>query len=239
MTHLVTWLLMTVVVGALAAGAPALMWAGRIAGLAGWMPALVVVIVDGALIVMSMAAVVRRGRGERAGWMWAVVGALVLASASVQAVHAMTVTTATTAAGRVVAVAIGATPPVIVLIASHAWLDLAVAPAPTRARRAAVPARAPRVAPAARTVPSPAVASGSGVAGVPDATPTTRATTRPTGTGATDRVAALRAQAAPLREAGLSYQSIADRLGVSKGRVMRALGVATSENAPGTVGAAA
>ncbi len=80
---------------AFAAGVPALVWAGHLAGL-GSMAATVPVTVDGALILLTAAWAVQRGLGRSGrGWATLVAGAVLL-SAALQVAHARSVTTATT-----------------------------------------------------------------------------------------------------------------------------------------------
>lgn len=212
MQHAVTWLLGVVVLCALAAGAPALIWAGGMAGLPVAMRGLTVAVVDGVLVVMSLAAVTRRGRGERAAWMWTSVGVLVVGSAAVQAVHALTVTTATTTAARVVAAGIGALPPAITLLASHGWLDLAVAPAPTKRRTSA-----------ARTSTARATTTGAPTTTPAPSTTATKAPRRAPATTSSRSVVdpVKRVEAEAMLAAGRSVAATAKALGLAESSVRR------------------
>lgn len=217
MQRLTTWLLGFVAASALGAGVPALVWAGRLAGLPAQLAPLMVAIVDGTMIVMSLAAVTRRGRGEPARWMWSTTAALVLGSATVQCVHALDVTSAADTASRVVAAAVGSVPPFTVLLATHAWLDLAVAPAPSRVRRGR-PTTAGQAAPA---TPAPSA---------PASRPAREASRpRSDDVARSDRLAQIHRLA---NDEGLSQRAIAVRLGTSKSMVARVLakGKSTSDD---------
>lgn|GEM_PF-1469108 len=159
--RIVTGLLLALALAGLAAGWTGLAWAGQLAGMPGALRHLAPVIVDGALVVMTLAAVARRGRGETARWMWTTVGALVVGSSAAQVAHALETTVAVGPVQLGVAVTVGALPPVVVLVATHAWLDLAVAGAPTKARRtraAAAPKPSRSLAPQAAPAPVKATA---------------------------------------------------------------------------------
>ena len=127
---------------AFAAGVPALLWAGHLAGL-GAMAATVPATVDGALILLTAAWAVERGSG-RGGHGWStLVAVTVVLSAALQVAHARSVTNAATGVELAVALVVGALPPIVTLVAVHAGLELQVGkPA---ARRAA---------------PTPAIAAG-------------------------------------------------------------------------------
>ncbi|WP_424465421.1 DUF2637 domain-containing protein [Pseudoclavibacter helvolus] len=117
------------------AGVPGLMAVGEWALLPGWMSALVPVIVDGGILVFSLVAVVRRARGEGAIFAWSCLAILTLGSVAAQVAHVLLGSgsvAATAIAGAVVAGAF----PSVVFASTHAILDLAIAPAPKRGKRA-------------------------------------------------------------------------------------------------------
>lgn len=219
-----TRLLVLIVTAALGAGVPALMAAADLAGAPAWSRWLLVVILDGGIVVMSLVAVDRRTRRElpARGW-WTIVGGLVVASAAVQARHALAVTAATSVADRAVAGVVGALPPVVVLVATHAWLDMAAKPAARRggarmARRTTATATATTAATTARppitaTTTSP-TATTTDVTAAPRRRPTTassRAVVDPT----------LRAEAEVLLASGSTVAATAKALGLAESTVRR------------------
>lgn len=213
MQRAATWLLGLVVLAAMTAGAPALLWW---AATAGW-PSLtrwtVVVIIDGVIVVLGLAAMTRRGRGEPARWMWCSVGFAVAVSAAAQAVHTLTVTTATTTLTRVVAAVISALPPAVTLLASHAWLDLAVAPSQTAKRRRSAPARVAATGAAKAERPMPPA---------PGAAPTrTLKTTRTR--RAAKMTAERQAELVAFIEGGGKWADACVRFDTSKGTISRVL----------------
>jgi len=200
--HAVTALLVGLALAGILAGWNGLAWAGALAGMPGLLRHLAPLIVDGALVVMTLSAVARRSHGHTARWMWATVAALVTGSSATQVAHALETTTATTSIQLGVALTVGALPPVIVLVATHAWLDLAVASAPTKARKAK--SAAPTSKPAATEAPT-----------APAKVRQERPRAQPKTAVDIDAVRALTAQ-------GLSQRAIAAKLGTSKSSVARA-----------------
>ena len=218
-----TRLLVVIVTAALGAGVPALLAAADLAGAPVWSRWLLVVILDGGIVVMSLVAVDRRTRRQLSarGW-WTIVGGLVVASAAVQARHALAVTVATSVADRAVAGVVGALPPVVVLVATHAWLDMAAKPTAKRAasrmaRRTTATATATTAATTARppitaTTTSP-TATTTDVTAAPHRRPTTtsRAVVDPT----------LRAEAEALLASGSTVAVTAKALGLAESTVRR------------------
>lgn len=191
---------------AFAAGVPALVWAGHLAGL-GAMALTVPVTVDGALVLLTAAWAVQRGTG-RAGRGWAtLVAAAVLLSAALQVALARSITTAATAVELTVALVVGALPPVVTLVAVHAGLELQ-AGKPTLRRTSARKAQTTANSPAATTAPARTRA----------ASVTTLAAREPRAQAAADPDEIRR-----LAADGLSQRAIAERLNTSKSTVARAL----------------
>ena len=236
MQLLTTWLLAVVVLCALAAGAPALVWIGGWQHLPGPMQWLPVAFIDAPIVVMGLTAVARRGRGEPAGWMWTSVGALVVLSGVVQAAHALPTPVPVV---QVVAAVVAAVPPVMTLVASHAWMDMAIAPAPTKRRVAAsrstttatrstattpTTTASPTTTAAARTATTaPATTAGS-------RRTTTPATAATTATTARSVVApAVRAEAEALLAAGATVAATAKTLHLAETTVRRWRTALTSE----------
>lgn len=190
---------------AFVAGVPALLWAGRLAGL-GTMAGTVPATVDGALVLLTAAWAVQRGSG-RGGHGWStLVAVTVVLSAALQVAHARSVTDAATGVELAVALVVGALPPVVTLVAVHAGLELQ---AGKPAARRATPAPVRKSTEPVTTTPAPVAKPV--VAAVPARAP--RTTPAPIDVDEVRR----------LVDAGLSQRGIAERLNTSKSSVARVL----------------
>jgi len=139
----VTTLVVVLAVTSFVAGLPGLLEAGSWALLPGALVVAPAILLDGGLVVFSLVAVVRRARGEGAAFAWFMVVCLTSASVAVQVIHVLGA--AETASAQVVAGAvIAGSFPALVFAATHAILDLAIAPSPRKQRAAAK--RKPRAA---------------------------------------------------------------------------------------------
>ncbi|WP_448058734.1 hypothetical protein [Cellulomonas hominis] len=201
-----TWLVGLLAGTSFALGVPGLV------GVAAWaeLPPLlrggVPLLLDGGLLVFALVATVRRARHEPARFAWTALTFLTLASMAAQVAHVLAAGMGTwqTATGA----ALAAVFPATVFASTHSLIDLAVAPAPTRTRRAR-PATAP-ARPTPATTPAPALQAITATR----TTPARRPTTDPT----------IAAEVRRLADAErLSQRAIADRTGLSKSAVQRLL----------------
>lgn len=208
----VTWLVGLLAVASFAAGVPGLLAVGRWAQLPDLMTWLVPVLLDGGLVVMALTATVRRARGESARFAFGWLAGLTAASMAGQVAHVLSEPSAVpwqAVAGALLAASF----PALVFASTHSLLDLAVAPAPAKraGRSGAAKATARRqtsLAAPASTVTRPALA-------VAESAPRRALSAVPTPATGTPAVAerdAQRAEAIRLREEGLSFGQIAQRL---------------------------
>lgn len=225
----VTWGLGTLALIAFAASYPSLVEVAQMAGVVLWAAFLVPFVVDGAMVLLGISAMVQRHRSEPAMLQWAGMTLFVIVSVAAQAAHSLTRTTAT---GWVmlVGVILACTPPVATLLAAESWLRMIVSaprtkrtnrrpratePAPDRATTAAEPGRTNTLdrttKPARTTRPSVAAGVDHTTGPADQATRTIAAEDRP----------AVVAQAQELLNAGHSQRAVADQLGVSKTSLTR------------------
>lgn len=189
------------------AGVPGLLHVAEWAELPVSLRWVVPVLLDGALLIYGAVVVVQRARREPARFAWGVLASLTAASVAAQVAHVLA---GTDARGWqvIVGACLAGSFPALVFASTHTVLGLAVAPAPTRKRRAAAKAA---------TAPVRAAASAPSAPSRPVAVPT------PTDTPAPRRVAGAQArqEALALHQAGMSQRAIAARLGVGKTTVGR------------------
>lgn len=206
-----TWLVALLAGAAFVMGVPGLLLVGEWAGLPRRLRPLVPVVLDAGLVVMALAAVVRRARSESAAFAMGALAVLTALSVSAQVAHVVVPAAAIT--GEVVGGAVAAAvAPLTVFAATHVLLDLAIAPAPARRRvrkpatsthRPAKPSPAVKAAPPSRTAGSTPSASSS----VPEVKP------RKESAASSDRDE-LRAEVIRLRAEGMSYGAISEATGV-------------------------
>jgi hypothetical protein len=127
---------------AFALAVPATLWAGAMAGLPVILRPGVAVIIDASIMVYGLTALVKRAAGVPAQTAWLALGFSTAVSVAIQAAHVLVnVHAATTTPAEKIAAGVGlgvaCLVPLCLLIASHFMLDIAVAPAPTKARRRA------------------------------------------------------------------------------------------------------
>lgn len=209
-----TWLVALLAAGAFVMGVPGLLLVGEWAGLPRHLRPLVPVVLDAGLVVMALAAVVRRARRESAAFALGVLGVLTALSVTAQVAHV--IVPAEVVTGEVIGGAVAAAvAPLVVFASTHVLLDLAIAPAPTRRTRKpattarpaphAIPSSAPR--PTADPKPSASVPA-------PEVKP------RKTSVASAGRDE-LRAEVLRLRAEGLSFARIAEATGVPTSTVKR------------------
>lgn len=146
LSRFATFLLAVVAIAAFAVGVPGLVWAGNVAAMPDLTSYLVPVIVDVAMVVVGLAAIIQRARNMSARWMWMVVFLLVALSSAVQSAHAYEENNFVGLLSGIVAVVVAALPPIIILITTHAWMTMVIAPPPTKAQRRREEAKAKRKA---------------------------------------------------------------------------------------------
>ena len=230
----VTWGLGTLALIAFAAGYPSLVEVAQMAGVVLWAAYLVPFVVDGAMVLLGISAMVQRHRTEPALLQWSGMTLFVLVSVAAQAAHSLTRTTAT---GWVmsVGVVLACTPPVATLLAAESWLRMIVSAPRTKRTN-----RRPRASDSPPDRATPAAEPGR--TSSPDRTTQAPRTTRPAATDGPDHTTgpadqasrtipvedrpAVVAQAQELLELGQSMRSVADQLGVSKTSLTRWLATA-------------
>jgi len=208
---LATWLVGLLALAAFVMGARGLAQVGAWAGLAGWQVWLVPVVLDVGLGVAALAAVVSRARREPARLARTLLVSLTSLSVTGQVAHVL-LTTERVTTQLIVGAVIAAAAPLTVLASTEVLLSLAIAP-PVR-RKASKTSKTARAGAAATAKASPekaAVARPTKKASTPAAKSATAAP-RP----GDDAILALRAD-------GLSFQAIADELGIGKATVDRAI----------------
>lgn len=171
---------------------------------------------DGAILVYTAVALVRRDRGESSRAAWTAVAAGTALSAAANALHVVatdpTVIDPTWVRG--IGAGVAALAPVLAAFAVHALADLAVAPPVKRSTRrpATAPVRrtAPVTTPAATALPETPVSSSAPVpAPTPARRPAAPVASRPVSTAAQERAEAARAAAEPLLAEGRSREEVA------------------------------
>lgn len=213
-----TWLVVLLAAAAFVMGVPGLLLVGEWAGLPKHLRPLVPVVLDAGLVVMALAAVVRRARRESATFALSTLAVLTSLSVSAQVAHVVVPAAAIT--GEVVGGAVAAAvAPLVVFASTHVLLDLAIAPALTRRRTRKPATSTPRPAkpsPAVKAAPPPRPAGStpSASSSVPEVKP------RKTAAASADRDE-LRAEVIRLREEGLSYGRISEATGVPTSTVKR------------------
>src|SRR5690625_3168099 len=130
-----TWLVVALGLAAFAMGVPGLLLVGEWAGLAPRMRWLVPVVLDAGLLIMALAAVVRRARRESATFAMAALGTLTALSVAAQIAHVVVPARGMITGEVVVGAVIAAVAPLSVFVATHVLLDLAIAPAPAPRRK--------------------------------------------------------------------------------------------------------
>lgn len=210
-----TWLVAGLAGAAFVMGVPGLLLVGEWAGLPRHLRPLVPVVLDAGLVVMAVAAVVRRARRESAAFAMGSLAVLTALSVSAQVAHVVVPAAAIT--GEVIGGAVAAAvAPLVVFASTHVLLDLAIAPAPAR-RRARKPDTAARPAP--RAIPSSApsaTANPKPAASVP--APEVKPRKTAVASAGRDE---LRAEVLRLRAEGLSFARIAEATGVPTSTVKR------------------
>ncbi|MGC4154501.1 MAG: DUF2637 domain-containing protein [Propionicimonas sp.] len=218
----VTWGLGSLALVAFAAGYPSLVEVAQMAGVVLWAAFLVPFVVDGAMVLLGVSAMVQRHRTEPAMLQWTGMTTFVIVSVAAQAAHSLTRTTAT---GWVmsVGVVLACTPPVATLLAAESWLRMIVSAPRTKRTN-----RRPRASEPAPDRATPAAEPGR--TSNPDRTTKTPRTTRPadqaTRTIPIEDRSAVVAQAQQLLESGHSLRAVADQLKVSKTSLTRWLAAA-------------
>lgn len=241
--------LVTVLVGALGITALIASFSGLI-GVASWahLPASIrwttPTMLDGAILVYTAAALVRRARGEstRLAWTGVIVGTSL--SAAANAAHVILSGAPVDGPGiRAAGAFVAALAPVLAALAVHQVADLAVATPEDEVR---APRARRSVAVHVTTTPAPVLpaTAPTPVASVPVVTSravTDRPAPAPRAAGRAGLSPAQIAElAAPLRAQGLSYEAIGKELGgVTKYRVMRALAQVSASEQADSIGAAA
>lgn len=212
--------LLAVIAGcSFALGALGLHWAGLLAGLPSTMAWGVPVIIDGGLCVFALAAAHRRAQGQPSLFAWMALGLLTASSMGLQVAHV--VETMPPGTPQVIGAAVAAAFPLLVFASTHVILEMAIGPAPARSAAR----RTPRTSPS--RAPAPVVTTTSTPSPTPAPAPAPVVTARRASAARPDDAAILE-----LVRSGLSQRAAAEKLGVSKSTVARAL-----ERAEGRVAA--
>ncbi|WP_051196640.1 helix-turn-helix domain-containing protein [Jonesia quinghaiensis] len=229
-----TWLVGLLAAVSFALGVPGLVDVASWAGLPPQLRWGVPLMIDGGLIVMALVAIVRRARQESAMFAWSVLAILTVASMALQVAHVASLPGERWA--LMVGMGLAASFPAVVFAATHSLLDIAVAPAPSKRRKAktaSVPVQqasqrartAASTAPRKSTVKAKATAAektemvGEVVQGAGEAPE--KATTPKVSTVDTNDREALRSRVLELRSEGKSYGKIAGETGVPVSTVKR------------------